>query len=432
MTELKIKKRYSENNNAEKILIVPKEFTPNSKVIGKIQKFFKVFQTLEKNSGAKILLMLDKRSNAYYINCHLDSNALASKTDLDAVLDPTESEDYKLNRGIYTDNYAYRLMESDALKERSFEDLVMEYDLSYRPQKPLKVFGGQHRIMAIRKAVEKGISVFHGARIYFGLSIEQKVDIAMANNTSIAISNDLLDRMNEDLLGTDLRDWCQATGVLEKGQNFADKRSPEGIPTVRIARTLLINFYLGKYAKKDTFHLPIVCSSGPGLDEDYKELRKNIQWLDNALKKMGQQFARLRKLQRERVLGRTTDRYIEFANKVIHPCVTASWAFASGLFQGNPKALAYHYALAETPPPKDPLNAKALLNSRLKGVDPDTYRGLGARINNVELGRMLEVFFLQATKAKQHKITLKLTNAAIKSYEAKKTKLEADKALERI
>ncbi|XOB41497.1 MAG: hypothetical protein ACKKMS_02115 [Candidatus Nealsonbacteria bacterium] len=432
MTKPKIKKRYSENNNVKELLVVPKGFTPDAKVIGKIQKFFKVFQTFEKNSGTKSLLMLDKRSGAYYISCHLDSSVLASRTDLDAVLDPTESEDYKLNRGIYTDNYAYRLMEDDALKGRSFEDLVMEYDLSYRPQKPLKVFGGQHRIIAIRKAIKKDVSAFHGARIYFDLSIEQKVNIAMANNTSIAISNDLLDRMNEDLLGTDLRDWCQATGILEKGQNFADKRSPKGIPTVRIARTLLINFFLGKGAKKDTFHLPIVCFSGPGLDEYYKKLREKIQWSDKALKIMGQEFARLHKLQRQRVFGRTTDRYIEFANKATHPCVAASWAYASGFLQRNPKALAHHYALAKVSPPEDPLNAKALLSSRLKGVDPDTYRGLGSRINNVELGRMIEVFFLQATKAKQHKITLKLTNAAIKSYEAKKIKLEADKALERI
>ncbi|MBA7708777.1 hypothetical protein ES703_117681 [subsurface metagenome] len=77
----------------------------------------------------------------------------------------------------------------------------------------------------------------------------------------------------------------------------------------------------------------------------------------------------------------------------------------------------------------DPLNVRALLNARLKGVDPDTYRGLGARINNVELGRMLEVFLLQATKAKQRGISQKLANAAIKSYEAKKAKRDADMAL---
>ena len=184
-------------NDVMKALIIPDGFSFTSNVMKKLQEFLKTFQTFESKNRAKLLLLLDKRSKAFYLSCHLDSKILALRTDLEAVLDPTESEDYKLNREIYTDNYAYRLMESDALKERSFEDLVVEYDTSYRPDKPLKVFGGQHRIMAIMEAIKKNVSVIHGVRVYFDLSIEQKVDIAKANNTSIAVSNDLLDRMQE-------------------------------------------------------------------------------------------------------------------------------------------------------------------------------------------------------------------------------------------
>ena len=415
--------------DVRELLTVPKEFSPGADVMQKSGEFLKAFQIFEGQSGVKILLLLDKRSNGFYLNCHLSAEILALKADLDAVLDPLESEDYKLNREIYTDTYAYRLMESDALQGRSFEDLVVEYDTSYRADKPLKVFGGQHRIMAIREAVKNGVSALHGARVFFSLSIEQKVNIAMANNTSIAVSNDLLDRMQEDLLGTALRKWCQSVGLLNEGQNFVDKRSPEGIPTVRIARTLLVNFYLGKNSKEGDFDVPIVCSSGPGIDEYYKNLRDNIDWSDKALQTMGQQFSRLHKLQRERVLTRVTDKYIEFANKAMHPCVAASWAYTTGLLQRSPESLGNHYALANLGPPEDPLNARALLNARLKGVDPDTYRGLGARINNVELGRMLEVLLLQATKAKQRGISQKLANAAIKSYEAKKAKRDADMAL---
>ena len=424
--------RGAEMKNVSESFIVPEGFGPDPNLIEKLREFLKIFKTFEEKNGLKLLLLRDDRSNAFYLNCHLDSKVLALKTDLDAVLDPTESEDYKLNREIYTDTYAYRLMESDALKGRSFEDLVVEYDTSYRAERPLKVFGGQHRIMAITEAVKKDVSVVHGVRVYFGLSIEQKVNIAMANNTSIAVSNDLLDRMQEDLLGANLRNWCQTVGLLDEGQNFVDRRSPEGIPTVRIARTLLVNFYVGKNAKEDDFHVPIVCSSGPGIDEHYKNLRDNIDWSDKALQTIGHQFARIHKLQRERVLGRDTDKYIEFANKAMHPCVAASWAYAAGFLQRATEALNNHYALADLDPPGDPLNAKALLNARLKGVDPDTYRGLGARINNVELGRMLEVFLLQATKATQRGITQKLANAAIKSYEAKRAKSEADRALKGI
>jgi len=418
--------------NARESLTVPEGFSPDINVINKLQEFIKKFKTFEEKNGIKFLLLFDKRSNSFYLNCHLDSNVIASKTDLEAVLDPTESEDYKLNRGIYTDNYAYRLMEIDALKKRSFEDLVTEYDTSYRPDRPLKVFGGQHRIKAIKESVKKNVLVVHGVRVYFGLSIGQKVNIAIANNTSIAVSNDLLDRMQENLLGNELIKWCQTIGLLSEGQNFADKRSPEGIPTVRIARTLLVNFYLGENAKEDDFNVPIVCSSGPGIDEYYKNLRTSIDWLDKLLQTMGWQFARLHKVQRERVLGRNTDKYMEFANKMMHPCVIASWAYAAGFLQRDPKALNNHYALADLDPPGDPLNAKALLNARLKGVDHDTYRGLGSRINNTELGRMLEVFLLQATRAKQREITQKLANAAIRSYEAKKAKRDAEKALKGI
>lgn len=420
--------------NFEKPFIIPRGFKPDPNVIAKAQEFLETFQTFEKENGAVPVLMLDKKSEAFYLNCHLDSKLLATKTDLDAVLDPQESEDYKLNREIYSDNFAYRRMESDALYGRAFEDLVVEYDNSYRPAKPLKVFGGQHRIMAITEAVKKDVIVPHGVRVYFGLSTEQKFDIATANNTSIAVSNDLLDRMQEDLLGTELREWCQSVGLLSEGQNFADRRSSEGIPTVRIARTLVVNFYGGKKAQEGAFHTPVVCSSGPGIDEYYKNLRdaNNIDWSDKSLKKIGQQFTRLHNLQRERVLGRSKDRYLEFANKAIHPCIAASWAYAAGLLQDNPEALLNHYALADIGPPEDPLNARALLSARLKGVDTDTYRGLGSRISGGELGRMLEVFSLQAIKAQKRGINKNLANAAIKSYEAKKSQREADKALKGI
>ncbi len=327
---------------------------------------------------------------------------------MDAVLDASENEEYKLNREVYTDTYAYKVMESDSLKRRSFEDLVVEYDTTYRPNKPLKVFGGQHRITAIAEAAKKDVSAAHGVRVYFGLSLEQKVDISTINNTSIAVSNDLLDRMQEELIGPELRNWCQEVGLLDQGQNFADRRSSDGTPTVRIARTLIVNFHNAKHAGKDDYHAPVVCSSGPGIDPHYDKLRSRIIWSDTALKTMGQQFAKMHNTQRMRVLARSTDKYGEFANKAIHPCVTASWAFAAGLYQQESEALKAHYALVDAISAQDdPLNAKALSTARMKGVDPDTYRGLGARISPGELGRMLEVFVLQATKARNRGITSK-------------------------
>ena len=82
-------------------------------------------------------------------------------------------------------------------------------------------------------------------------------------------------------------------------------------------------------------------------------------------------------------------------------------------------------------PPKDPLNAKALANAKLKGHDPDTYRGLATRTNTKELGRMLEVFIIMATKNKPQ-IDLKLADAAIASFEAKYRQKLSDDILNKL
>lgn len=417
--------------DVKQIILEPKT-TPEPHVMKSIQQFLKAFETLELGVGTRLVLLHDEKSKAFYVVCHLDGKTIASKADLDAVLDPMESEDYKLNRGLYLDTYAYRKMEKDALLGRNFEDLVIEYDTSYKPHIPLKVFGGQHRVKAIAEALNKGVSEYHGVRIYFGLDKDQKLDIAIANNTAIAISNDLLDRMNEQHLGPELRNWCHSVDILDKDQDFADKRNPEGIPTVRVVRTLLVNYFSGKNSKKDAFHMPMVCSSGPAIDDDYQRIRSKIDWSDKKLRRVGQEFAKIHKLQRDRVLGRKEDSFIEFANKMTHPCVTAAWTYATGYLERHyPNKIANHLALSEIEE-EDPLNAKSLSTARLKGVDPDTYRGLGARINRTELGRMLEVFLLQATRAKKRGITKKLANAAIKSFEAKKHTKDAEEAMSRL
>jgi hypothetical protein len=241
--------------------------------------------------------------------------------------------------------------------------------------------------------------------------------------------------MQEDLLGSDLRNWCQIISLLDENQNFADKRSPEGIPTVRIARTLIVNYYLGLKATKDELNFPIVCASGPNIDKDYKQMRDSIVWDDPNLIQMGKEFANLHTLQRERMLKKEgKDFNNEFVNKAIHPCMVASWAFASGLFQSHPDILTKHYQLTQVKEPDDPLNASALSQARLKGTDPDTYRGLGARIGSTELGRMLLVFVLQAENAKRRGITPKIALAAIQTFEAKKAFQKAEqmkKAIEK-
>src|ERR1051326_3671918 len=276
-------------------LVLPSGLNPPSAVTSKIENFLKAFEPYEGKNAGKLYVLLDEKSGAYYLTCHLQGKVLIESCDTQASLDADEDDEiYKLNREITEDQAAYQQMEADALKGRSFEDIVLEYDTTYRSKKPLKVYGGQHRLSAISKAEASKAHTLHGVRVYFGLSREQKVEIATINNTAIAVPNDLLDRMREQLLGSELRDWCQKVGLLDSGTDFADKRSPE-TPTVRLARTLLVNFHKGKAAgKSDGFHQPVVCKSG-GLDEEYIAVRDKIDWSDPALIEMGKQVARLNK-----------------------------------------------------------------------------------------------------------------------------------------
>jgi hypothetical protein len=410
-------------------LVLPSEPRARAAITKKVEEFLEKFRPYELSSGGKVFLFLDEKSGAHYLSCHLDGKVLANSCDSEASLDGDEEDEiYKLNREITEDEAAYKVMEQDAIKGRSFEDMVLEYDTKYRAKKPLKVYGGQHRLMAITKAIPPKTATLHGVRIYFELTREQKVEIATINNTAIAVPNDLLDRMKEQLLGTDLRDWCQTVGLLEKATDFSDKRSPD-VPTVRAARTLILNFYLGRDAKEiSDFHQPILCKSG-GIDDEYMKIRSRIVWSDSALEKMGKQFARLHKTQRKTVSDREEDDNAEFARKALSLSVIASWGYAAGLFQRDANLLNHLYSIPDNvSPPDDPLNAKALSQARLKGTDPDTYRGLGTRSSPKELGRMLEVFWVLANKGKP-RITKELANAAIQSYEAKKASHDAKAVL---
>jgi hypothetical protein len=413
-------------------VIIPRGLAPDPLVIEKVDQFLDNFEPYEIKNGSKLILYFDKKSKAHYLVCHIEAQTLVPYCDFEASLNGNKEDAiYKLNRDITEDEAAYIEMQKDATLGRSFEDIVIEYDTSYNPKTPLKVYGGQHRIKAISTEKKQNKTIVHGIRVYFHLSRNQKVEIATVNNTSIVVPNDLLDRMREQLLGAQLRNWCQAIGLLEKGKDFSDRRSPE-VPTVRIARTLLVNFYLGMSAKDDAFHQPVVCKSG-GMDDAYMEIRDKIDWKDAKLMKMGEEFTRLHELQRERVSNRKENKNAEFARKALSLSIVASWSYAAGLFQRNKEHLKNHYALPDTVSmPDDPLNAKALSEARLQGIDKDTYRGLGARSSSNELGRMLEVFIVQATKATKKRITKDLANAAIQSYEAKRARYEADKSLKKI
>jgi len=186
-------------------LIIPDRLKPSSTVKKLVKEFLKTFTIYEIDNGSPLVLNYDKKSSAYYLIGHLKSSDLSRYTDSEATLEIDDEEDiiYKLNREITEDETAFLMMQQDAKEGRSFEDMVIEFDKSYNPSKPLKVYGGQHRIRAISNTLNKNKEIFHGVRVYFNLNRDQKVEIATINNTPIAVPNDLLDRMREQLLGTD-------------------------------------------------------------------------------------------------------------------------------------------------------------------------------------------------------------------------------------
>jgi hypothetical protein len=405
---------------------------PNDKVTAVVNDFLSNFTPLELNNGGKALLLYDEKSKAYYLPCHLKSADFCDFTDFDATIDGSDEEDlYKLNRDITENESAFNTMSMDAKAGRTFEDIVVEYDKGYKSERPLKIYGGQHRIKAIESARNLKGDTHHGFRVYFGLTKDQKVEIATINNTSITVSNDLLDRMKEQLLGTELREFCQKVGLIEANQDFSDKKDSV-IPTVRVARTFIVNYLKGRDATSTDFHIPIVCKSG-GSDDEYMKARSNINWVDNDLLEAGRQFAILHKTQRAKVTGRKADYYSQFASKALSLAVVASWSYASGYYSKNSDGLKILYSLVDNLGTSDDhLNAKALSEARFKGTDPDTYRGLGTRNSPDELGRMLEVFIVLVEKATEKKITKNLANAAIQSYEAKKATNNANKAFSKI
>jgi len=305
-------------------LIIPSKLKPCSKVKNLMKEFIKTFSIYEIENGGNLIPYFDHKSSAYYLICHLQSQDLIKHTDLEATLELDNEDDviYKLNREITEDQAAFIAMEED-----------IEYDKSYRPLKPLKVYGGQHRLRAITNAQEESSTIFHGIRVYFDLDRNQKVEIATINNTSIAVPNDLLDRMREQLLGSELREWCQKVDLLNPNQDFSDRKSPD-VPTVRIARTILINYYVGKEKELTDFHQPIIAKSG-GDDEKYLEIRAIINWDDTNLIEMGKQFAKLHKIQRQTIINRDKDNFAEFARKVLSLAVVSSWSYAAGLFQNH-------------------------------------------------------------------------------------------------
>lgn len=396
-----------------------------------VAQFVALLDPVEQDS---LLLFKDACTDAIYTECHIPADTMLAHSTDDVALDPDASSDYRANRQLVDDHAAFKQMESDALKGRSFSNFVCEFIPS--EQKSLKIIGGQHRYNAVKGAVEAGVNVIHGMKVYFGLSKDQRLDVQVISNTNITVSKDLLDRMYETIAGSELREWCQRAGLLAKGEDFADKRKRGSPISVSAARNFIVNFYSGVEASKNNFSdtntTPITTKSGVQNPPDWDAVKKANPglWHDNQLLAAAKEYAALRQAQENAFVDKKTGKPVagsaDFKDKANNMAIVAAWAYTAGLLQTNPTRLQKHFDL-KTLVKNDPLRASILAKAR-HGTDPDNYRGLGYRTDPQERGRMVELFWIQAEKGGG--ITAKMVEVALEAYHAKHAVLRHKKLAE--
>jgi len=362
-----------------------------------------------------VIIFQDGASRAHYIKCSLMASDSAELCDLDAKLDIASPDSYRTNRQLFLKNQTYRRMESDAIKGREFNDIIVEYNVEYTPEKPLKVWGGQHRIKAIDKAYTKS-DRYHGFRIYFNLDKDQRTEVALISNTNIAVSNDTFDRMIEEtIFGGKLRKWCQKVGFLGEKEDFPDVGSRSEKITVKKARSFVINFYLGqergnelKSADLDkNVYEPYLVKTGVKtgkeggivVDPTYEDIMNGHDILNDAkLLTAGQRFLALHNAQHRAVVdSKTSIKKVKgYRNKAFVESVLCGWSYVSGLLQSHSVRLENHYRIPRTSANiPDPLNAEEM--SRYKhDKDEATYRGLGTRSEARDRQRIAQLFLAKS------------------------------------
>jgi hypothetical protein len=389
---------------------------------GLLSAFAAEFRPVEKLD--KLIELTDSKTGARYCECHIKGSKIVELGTTDVPLDPEEQPEYRANREIVTNDVAFQRMKSDARERRSFSNIVTEYTKEFDPEHPLKIIGGQHRFQAIREALASGVDEYHGVKVYFALDIKQRLDVQLISNTNIDTSGDLIDRLQESGQGPQLRDWCQAVGLLETDEDFADSFERGGPISVRMARTFITNYFDGKktdpkkFATTDT--TAVVCPSGRN-DPQWDALKSNNPglWSDLGLLDAAREFSALVKAQRDACKEGKGKTKPDFPEKARNMAILAAWAYVAGMLHSNAPRLKRHFDLRKATG-KDPLNAPALAKGRHKS-DPPNYRGLGYRTDPRERARFVELFFYQAEDGKG--ITPTAIELAIMKYEVKKAQL---------
>ncbi len=385
--------------------------TSNDEVLRLVKEFLAKAETLETELGLPILVFEDGVNKAYNIKVSLRGSIAGPLCDLNAKLDITKPESLRANRELLKKHPTYLNMVNDAKKGREFNDIIVEYDTTYAADKPLKVWGGQHRISSIMEAVNMS-NRYHGFRIYFNLSKKQRSDLALVSNTNMNVSKDTFDRIIEETqFENKLRDWARMVGLLAPTDDFPDSAGKAGDKiTVKRGRCFVVNFYRGKELGQtltadqldQRVYEPQMIKSGAILDPKYKDTMDAYDILtDQALITAGKEFAALHRSQITAVeKSPELKKEKAYRTKALVESVLCGWSFVAGLLQSNQERLTNHYQIPKTDPKKDipdPLNAATMSNYKHEW-DDETYRGLGTRAEMKDRQRIAQLFLKKSLK----------------------------------
>ena len=375
--------------------------------------FLEHISTLEAKYDMPVVIFQDGASGSYYTKCSITAKDATKWCDLNAKLDIKSSEGYRANRQLYEKHITFQRMKIDAEKGREFNDIIVEYNTEYDSNKPLKVWGGQHRIRAISSSHTKS-NRYHGFRIYFNLSKDQRTEVALISNTNIAVSNDTFDRIIEETLyGGVLRIWCQKVGFLSEGEDFPDVGSRSEKITVKRARSFIVNYYFGKERgselksnelDRNTYE-PYLAETGikggTGITADpaYSQIMEQYDVLDDQeLLTAGKRFLALHNAQYRAVIDPKSNipNRKGYRSKAFVESVLCGWSYVAGLLQTHPDRLVNHYRIPKTSGKiPDPLNAVEMSKYKHDKDDP-TYRGLGTRSAIADRQRVAQLFLAKS------------------------------------
>lgn len=388
-------------------------FDENSKqdngIKGLVTTFLEKIPTLEKALNLPVIIFQDGVNKSYYIKCSIRASIVSQLVDLNAKLSTDDKISFRANRELLLGHKTYQKMQADALEGREFNDIIVEYNFGYKPDKPLKIWGGQHRSKAIIESAT-ATDRYHGFRVFFNLTTQQRTELALVSNTNISVSNDTFDRMLEEtMFGNSLRDFFQTIGFLNKSEDFPDVGSKSDKITVKLARSFIVNFYLGKDKSEQlprdeidrNFYDPYLVETGVVIDLKYKGMMDNYKSeiiRDKELLKAGKEYYRLHKAQQDAIRGskgKIANRR-GFRNKALVESVLCGWAFVAGLLHKDKIRLENHYRIPRTNSKiPDPLNSQEM--SKFKhDSDPPTYRGLGTRSSLKDRQRIAQLFLAKS------------------------------------